>query len=154
MLNKVIMKKKREQFTSLNKHKRHKSTFQHLLAGMNMEMIEWERDLMPEHIWIDLLAEEYKTLNWNKIYTDFLDKLEDCIKEKLCLFGWISDFGLVPQYAREEFIKKHKDLIFHAFYKPLGSILIHYPENPANWLILDEWKNKEKIDFVFEFTCL
>lgn len=149
-----MKKKKRDRFTPLKNHVRKKSKFQHRLSETNLQMIEWERDLMPEHLWIDLLAEEYKKIAWRKIYEDFLDKLEQCIKEKVCLFGWVSDFGTVPEYAREIFLNSHKEFIYYAFYKPIGNILALYPENPANWLILDEWKNEEKVDFIFELNRL
>lgn len=117
-------------------------------------MIDWERDLMPEHIWIDLLAQEYKNLNWSKIYNDFLDKLEECVGGEICLYGMISDFGRIPEDAQEKFLEKHKDFAHYAFFKPVGTILTLYPECPAKWLILPEWKDKEEINFVGELTRL
>ena len=123
---------------------------------MNFDMIEWERDLMPEHIWIDLLAEEYKTLNWFKIYSDFLDKLDNCLETqpKTPLLGVISDFSVPTNKEKEKFVIKNKDFIYEAFFKPVGRILSLYPENPASWLVLEEWKAQEKINFETELTKL
>jgi len=119
-------------------------------------MIDWERDLMPEHLWIDLLAQEYKNYAWHKIYNDFLDKLESALdnQPKTPLFGFISDFGILTQKERERFLSANKEFIYHAFFKPIGKILSLYPDNPANWLILEEWKNKERIDFETELKKL
>jgi len=138
--------KKGNRFTSLKEHKRYKSILKSPLSELNIERFDWERDLLPEYLWIDLLAQEYKNLNWHKIYSDFLDRLEDCINEEVCLFGFITDFGFIPIKAREQFLSKNKDFIYHYFYKPIGNILTLYSENPANWLLIDEWKNIDKIE--------
>lgn len=138
--------KKKKKFTSIKEHKRYKSLLRSPLSELNFERFDWEKDLLPEHLWIDLLAQEYKDLNWYKMYSDFLDRLEDCINGEVCLFGFISDFGFVPKKAREQFLSQNKDFIYHCFYKPIGNILTLYSENPANWLLMDEWKNTEQVD--------
>lgn len=144
---------KKNRYSPISSHKRDKSKLKTGLSGL-LAPFDWERDLMPEHIWIDLLAEEYKDRPWHKIYEHFLDELEECAEEKIYLFGLISDFGRVPEETRRKFILHNKDLIYEVFYKPVGKILTLYPENPANWLILDEHKNSEKIDFENELVRL
>ena len=124
-------------------------------SQFNMELIEWERDFLPEHLWIELLADEYKQFQWYKIYNDFLDKLEEAIgDEKVCLFGFLTDFGTVSGDARKKFISENKKFIYESFYKPIGKILTLYPENPANWLNLDEWRNEDRIEFEVELAKL
>jgi hypothetical protein len=120
-----------------------------------MNLLDWECDFLPEHFWIELLANEYKNLPWHDMYNDFLDKLEKTIDDKsIILYGYMTDFGEVPHISRERFVKEHNNLIYNVFFKPIGKILTFYPECPANWLILEEWKNLDKIDFEAELNKL
>jgi hypothetical protein len=150
------MTKKKKEFSPISKHKQQGGVLRTKASELNFNMIDWERDLMPEHIWIDLLAEEYKKLNWFKIYEDFLDKLDSCleIQPKTPLLGFISDFSVPSEKERTKFISEHREFIYNSFFKPVGKILFFYPENPANWLILEEWKNIEKINFEVELNKL
>lgn len=150
-----MSKKHRKKYSSVKSHKRDRSKLKPPLSQLNMEMIDWERDFLPEHLWIDLLAQEYKDYQWNKMYDDFLDKLEKEIEDKsLILYGFITDFGLVPEDSKVNFINNNKDLIYNVFFKPIGKILTLYPDNPANWLLLEEWINSDKIDFEVELKKL
>lgn len=145
----------KEKYSPLKHHKRDKSKLKPPFSQFNMDMIDWERDLLPEHLWIELLANEYPDIAWWDIYNDFIDKLEAEIgDERICLLGFLTDFGIVPDESRRKFLANHKDFIYQFFYKPMGNILTLYPENPANWLILEEWKNEEKLDFVTELEKL
>lgn len=149
-------KAKKGNFTPIAQHKRSGSVLSTVASDLNMEMIEWERDLMPEHLWIDLLANEYEKLQWFKIYNDFLDKIDSVSEEerKTPFLGLISDFGILTEKEKENFLVHHKDFAYEFFFRPIGKILSLYPESPANWLILDEWKNKEPIDFETELNKL
>jgi hypothetical protein len=146
---------KKNRYSPIDSHKRDKSKLITPMNQMNMNLFEWERDFLPEHLWIELLAHEYEKLAWYKIYNDFLDRLEDTIEDKnITIYGYLSDFGIVPEKSRKEFLEKHKKFIYNSFFLPIGKILTLYPENPANWLILDEWKDKEKIEFEIELDKL
>src|SRR3989338_1260345 len=114
--------KKKKRFSSISKHKSDGRMLRTMPADMKVDPIDWERDLMPEHIWIDLLAEEYKDKPWHKLYEHFLDELESCAGG-MHPFGLITDFGMVPDGARKKFISSKQDLIYEAFYKPIGGIL-------------------------------
>lgn len=149
-------KSKKGNFTPIAKHKHAGNVLKTVASELNMEMIEWERDLMPEHLWIDLLANEYQRLQWFKIYNDFLDKIDAVLEEerKAPFLGLISDFGILTNSERQNFLSKNKDFTYEFFFKPVGKILSLYPENPANWLVLEEWKEKEPIDFETELKRL
>jgi hypothetical protein len=98
----VFKKKKRNNFTPIAKHSQKGGVLKTKASDLNFDMIDWERDLMPEHIWIDLLAEEHKKLNWFKIYEDLLDKLDSCLEAqpKTPLLGFISDFSVPTEKER------------------------------------------------------
>lgn len=156
MVRKKGKRRNKGNFTPIAQHKRRGSVLSTVASDLNMEMIEWERDLMPEHLWIDLLADEYKKLQWFKIYNDFLDKIDSVLEEKrrTPFLGLISDFGILSENERQKFLEKHKDFAYEFFFKTVGKCLSLYPQNPANWLVLDEWKDKEPIDFETELKKL
>lgn len=149
-------KKKKGRFTPVAKHRRQGSVLSTVASDLNMELIDWERDLMPEHLWIDLLADEYQELQWHKIYADFLDKIDSVLEEerKTPFLGFISDFGILTENEKKKFLENHKDFAYEFFFKVIGKPLSLYPDNPANWLILDEWKEREPIDFETELNKL
>ncbi|MDR4503719.1 MAG: DUF5677 domain-containing protein [Candidatus Scalindua sp.] len=147
---------KKGNFTSIAKHKRSGNVLGTVASDLNMKIIEWERDLMPEHLWLDLLADEYKKLQWHDIYNEFLDKIDSVLDEerKTPFLGLISDFGILTENEKNKFLELHKDFAYKFFFLPIGKCLSFYPENPASWLVLDEWKDKESIDFVTELNKL
>jgi hypothetical protein len=128
--------KPRGHYTPLTKHKKEGTLLKSPLGSYsNLEVIDWPRDLLPEHLWIASLA-EYHTLDSCYLpFYKFMDALDEYIPEGKQAIGLISDFSLVPDIKRSEFIQKHDLLIEASFYHPVGRILSLYPENPAAWLI-------------------
>ena len=145
-------KKKKSNFTPIAQHKRSGNILSTMASDLNMQMIDWERDLMPEHLWIDMLANEYKELQWFQIYNDFIDKIDSVLEEehKTPFLGLLSDFGILSEKERQKFLEQHKAFAYEFFFKPVGRCLSLYPDNPASWLILEEWKEKEHVDFETE----
>ena len=45
--------------TSLKEHKQVDSHLEGLFSKMNMQPLDWQKDILPEHLWIGGLAEEY-----------------------------------------------------------------------------------------------
>lgn len=105
------------------------------LSEMNLDLIEWERDLLPEHLWIAALADIFPIESVHTQFSDFMDIIDPYIPKGSYAFGLISDFGLVPEEKREEFWNKHQSEIERLFHKPIGRILAFYPDNPASWLV-------------------
>ena len=109
-----------------------------------MQPIEWDRDLLPEHLWIESLAATYPEHVWPVIYNKFLDELDKyCPEGKIILFGFVTDFELIPKEKRDEFIKNNESLIHDAFYKPFGRIIAFYPNAPCSWLLQKEDVEKD-----------
>jgi len=156
MSKKKPKKKRKTTFTPINKQRRLGSELTTPLSDMDIEAIDWERDLMPEHIWIDLLANEYEKLDWAVIYNDFCDRIDAVLEEerKLPFLGFISDFGMLTASERRNFIEHNKDFAYQFFFNPVGKILSLYPDSPANWLVLEEWKKKVEINFETELKRL
>jgi hypothetical protein len=140
---KTKKKKRKSTFSKISDHKKQKGKLISPLSQLNLKITDWERDLMPEHLWIDCLANSFSEKVWPELYNLFLDELDKYAPEGIVLFGFITDFGLIPVEKRKDFIKKNEKLIYDIFYKPIGRIMAFYPESPCNWLINKKWIEKE-----------
>ena len=96
--------------------------------------------MLPEHLWIASLANEYSLEDAHKPFEEFLDALDTVWHDPDDPpIGILSDFALVSPEKRSAFRDNHKELIRRDFLKPIGRILAFYPENPAAWLIDEEF---------------
>ena len=141
-------------YTSIRKHKVVGKKIVHPLSELPIELIKWDRDLIPEFLWIDALAQTYAKLSWHKIFSDLLDKIEARVTGDMLLLGFLSDFGKVPSDVRSSILTEHRDFIIYAFAEPIGRLLALYPECPASWLIPPDWRNQTQIDFEIELNGL
>jgi len=136
-------------------HKRYKSKLLSPLHDLPVETVEWERDLLPEHIWIECLSNAYPERIWFSLYERFLDELEKYRPKGITIYGFITDFGLIPYDKRKEFLINNKQLIYESFYKPIGRIIAFYPESPAYWLLQKEYLEHDgRLDPVIELQKL
>ena len=139
----------------MNKHIKIDGKLKTPLSQFNIENIQWERDFLPEHLWLELLFQEYGFNRFHIVYNKFMDKLDEMVNDdKNIIFGYLTDFKYIPLDKRQYFIDNNKALIYDAFYKPIGKILTLYPDNPANWLILEEFTKEEGIDSETELNKL
>ncbi len=121
--------------TSLKEHKQVDSHLEGLFSKMNMQPLDWQKDILPEHLWIGGLAEEYGIDEVHKTFNDFMDVFDSYFPEEGNALGLITDFGLMPLEIRDKFCNDNETIIYDLFYKPIGRILSFYPDNPASWLI-------------------
>lgn len=144
-----------DKYTPLNKHTKVDGKLKTPLSQFNIEKIQWEKDFLPEHLWFELLFQEYGFNQFHIVYNKFMDKLDETVNDDQNIqFGFLTDFKYIPLDKRQSFIDNNKELIYEAFYKPIGKILTLYPDNPAKWLVLEEFTNEEKIDFETELNKL
>jgi len=144
-------KRRHKRFTPLSKHIKKRKKLLHPLNHIPIEHINWERDFLPEFLWIDALAEYYKVdPNWYDFFDEFIDLIEEYLDDENILIGTISDFGKVPEDIRPLILKENKEYIHKAFIKPIGKSLSLYSNCPAQWLIpselLKELKKDEEIN--------
>lgn len=135
-------KKKRGKKKSAEGFGSHKKVGSKLLPplaqGMPILLFDFERDLLPEHLWIGALVDEYGVDHAHGPYYDLLDALDDIWTDEYPPLGLITDFGLVDPAHRSEFKAKNRSLIREAFHDPIGRILAFYPDCPARWLVDDD----------------
>ena len=134
-----------KKYTSINKHKRKGKVFSPQYEFFeHLQPIAWDRDLLPEFIWMDGLHHKFD--NFKDLYQnfkEFLDMLETYIDtNEQNLLGLISDFGKIPEKNRDLILRENSELIKELFVDTVGQILLLYPECPALWLIPDEEKEK------------
>lgn len=136
-----------DKFSSIKKHKRLGKKLIPPLGDLNISQFVWDRDLIPEFLWIDGLTQKVGINNVHNKFYQFLDYIENYIEdEQLYLLGFISDFDKVPETIRENVNRDNKKLIEEVLLEPIGDILSLYPHCPASWLIPEEWLKEQQLD--------
>ena len=129
--------KPKGRHTPLNKHKKRGSRLHSPLSELAFNFVSWDRDLLPEHLWIVSLALTHGIDSFHLPYGAFLDAVDEFWpeEEKSVCLGLLSDFELLPQDKREGFLAAHEDLARDLFWDPIGPALELYPDCPARWLL-------------------
>lgn len=141
--SKTNKQKKRGVHTPLSKHQRNGSTLLATLSKTNITLMDWSKDLLPEHLWIAALADVLPIESIHHQFHEFMDIIDSFIPEGSHALGLLSDFALIPQDKRDEFWSKHSEKIRQLFHIYVGRILAFYPENPASWLVSKELIERE-----------
>ncbi len=114
-----------------------------MLASRNVQTMEWERDLLPDMLWIGSLVEE----GWpdRGAHHAALSKLDQFVDSEHgpCLDGRLSSFTLVPEEHRAE--ARHLIAEADALDEGLAHGLSLYPECPVAWL-LEDWHAENHVD--------
>lgn len=138
---------KKGWYTPISRHQRRGSQLVSSMGTMNMEALEWERDLLPEYLWIASLEAHLPANLWPTVYNRFMDAIDTVMPKDGVALGFITDFGMVPADARAQFKEANREVILKAFHKPFGRIVAFYPESPAYWLVLqDEIEREGSLD--------
>jgi hypothetical protein len=128
-------KNKGQRHTGLSAHQRQRTTLIPPLAKLPVQMVDFERDLLPEHLWLAGLVDLYTPQEAHLPFYEFMDAFDEFCPDESVALGFISDFGLIPADQRSAFVEQHRDLIRAAFVEPIGRILAFYPGHPAAWLV-------------------
>lgn len=126
-------------FSGIDKHKRNKKKLISPLNQLPISPIDWIRDILPEHLWIEFLRQKYSETAFLELHSELCKTLQYYFEENLAFLGLISDFGRIRKDSRLKILDKHDDLIIRAFAEPFGSILKLYPKAPCYWLLPEEW---------------
>ena len=141
-------KKRRDRNTPIKQHRKKGKTLTTQLGAMsNVQQMIWDKNMLPEFLWIDALARSYNDKPiWWRAFTNFMDAVDAQIDDDLLVTGTISDFGKIPDEAREVILKEQYDLVVANFAEPVGRTLSLYPECPARWLIPRDWRDQNRVD--------
>ena len=132
-------KKKRQKspgHTPLARHKKTGTRLDPRLADLPIAPIRWDRDLLPEHLWIASLRSVVPVKDIYKPYYKFMDAVDEFWPKDFPALGLMSDFSHL-RAAKEEFIAKNDQLVRDLFLEPVGRILAFFPESPSSWLVTD-----------------
>lgn len=135
-------RKTKKPHTPLSQHRKIGTSLKSPLSFLNMETVDWPRDLLPEHLWIGSLGHFYGIDECIRPYSDLCDAIDPYLTqdENQPLFlGLLSDFGQIPAAQRQDFMSKNARLIEATFLQPIGRTLSLYPQSPATWLIDPKW---------------
>ncbi len=135
----------RPVFTPLSSQRKEGSRLKGPLAELSpkFDLIDWLRDLLPEHLWLAALADKFGLGGMVPAYKDFMDALDAHWPHNFAALGLMSDFGLVPQAERATFLQKNRKLVDECFHGPIGRVMSLYPGGPATWLINHELLESE-----------
>lgn len=109
------------------------------------KLVNWQRDILPEHLWIEFLRQKYPETDFLNFYSELCDTLRSYSEGNLAFLGLVSDFGRIPENKRLEIVNKHRDLIIPIFAEPFGDTLRLYPKAPCFWLLPKEWLKTHRI---------
>lgn len=138
---------KKAWFTGIDGHKRQGKKLIPPMKQIAPAMQEkaWDRDFVPEFLWLDALAQEYPDSWWVEA-DSLIDAIEAELPEDIQLTGTISDFAKVPEEKRDKIIRTHKALIVRLFAEPIGRALDIYPDCPTKWLIAPDWRDGVRVN--------
>lgn len=120
-----------------------------ILGDVPFTPVDWQRDLLPEFLWLAGLADTFGEGEVHKVFYALMDAVDevcpprapatpstpDRARPRVEAIGLLSDFAIVPDDKRATFVSENEPLIAECFCKPIGRILAFYPENPAAWLV-------------------
>jgi hypothetical protein len=94
----------------------------------------WDRDLLPEFLWLAALSEGFAIKRVHQPFYRFMDAIDEFWDQPIPALGFISDFGML-RHRSDEIWAKHESLLISLFHDTIGRPLSLYPENPASWLV-------------------
>ncbi len=131
--------------TPLKKHKIQRKIVLAPLHGLPIDEVDWTKNLLAEHIWMDLLYKAYSS-DYYKLFSSLLDVIDTLVPQPNVASGLVSDFALVPEDKRADFIQNNREIIAKCFPPPIGKPLSLFLECPLGWLIPEESKVKDDRD--------
>ena len=135
-------RKKRQRkgtdYTPLVDHVKKGSRLVPPLAQLPVASVLWDRDLLPEYLWIASLRELVPVERLYEPCYAFMDAVDEFWNEQFPPLGLLTDFALL-QTHQDAFLAKHGALVHDLFLVPFGRILAFFPNSPANWLLTDRF---------------
>lgn len=108
-------------------------------SKLPVEPVSWERDFLPEHLWVAALCDYHGPKEAPNLFHKFMDAYDEALPSDVprTAVGLICDFELIETSKRDEFLKKNRRLVEEAFITPFASIISYYPSAPCSWLLAD-----------------
>jgi hypothetical protein len=100
--------------------------------------VNWQRDMLPQLLWIAALVHKYGPVKWYPFFSEFLDSIQKYADTGTFVFGLLSDFDQLNELSQKKFLEEQSELIQKNFIEPFGDILKLYPNAPGSWLITDQ----------------
>ncbi|MEG5004322.1 DUF5677 domain-containing protein [Microcoleus sp. AT9b-C3] len=124
--------------TPLKQHQKKGTALKSQLANLPISETNWERDWLPEYLWIASLRDVVPTDKLYEPYYAFMEAIGEFLEGEQLIIGLVSDFAALAPH-RDRLLAKHGELIEQLFLRPFGRILACYPNSPASWLVNQEF---------------
>src|SRR5712692_8549243 len=129
-------KRRSTTHTPVSHHRKAGSALLPPLAGLNVKPAFWDRDWLPEYLWIASLRQVVPVNRLFKPFYAFMDAVEEFWPADKPPLGCLSDFQVLASKG-QEFLAKHGTLVRQLFLTPCGRVLAFFPESPASWLVTE-----------------
>ncbi len=127
------------------------------IAQLSPELVKWQKDLLPELLWLDLLLESSSLSKSANLAHSTLDTIDAFVDDQgaQVLTGLVSSFSLVADHQRIAAVKalKDTDLYETAFPHEFRSALLNYPSCPMYWLVASESEEDHDLTEGLEFVA-
>jgi hypothetical protein len=124
--------------TPLKQHQKKGTALKSPLANFSISQTSWERDWLPEYLWIASLRDVVPTDKLYQPYYAFMEAIGEFLEDQQQIIGLVSDFAALAPY-RDRLLAKYGELIEQLFLRPFGRILAFYPNSPVSWLVNQEF---------------
>lgn len=128
--------------TPLSGHKKVGSSLVPPLAELPVTPLHWDRDLLPEFLWIASLREVVPQGRLYRPFYAFMDAVDEMWEGDSPAIGFLTDFKIL-QKKKEAFLAKNEQLVRELFLSPFGRILAFFPDSPASWLVSESFLAEE-----------
>lgn len=129
--------KTRRKRPVLEDHRRQGKTLIPPLAQMPIQMMDWERSYLPEHLWLGYLMHLHDVSEAAAIFNTACDVIDEYYvpsETGQVFLGYMSDFNGVPEDKRLEVAETLSNDLPAAFGDDFRAALSLHPDCPAVWL--------------------
>lgn len=126
-----------------------------LAAYPNIQMIDYNRQLLPQFMWLESLLDRYGEEKLPGVVYPFLDLVDDLgTTGEEPVSGLVESFVYVPEAERQTFVDSNKEIIRIAVIEPFGDALRLYRDCPMNWLLASYGDDEESINLDLALASL
>lgn len=122
--------------TPLAKHQKVGSSLATALSRLPISPLHWDRDLLPEHLWIASLRRLVPEGRIHQPFYAFMDVLDEYWEAESPAIGFLSDFANLGDRG-PNLIATNERMVRELFLQPFGRILSFFPDSPASWVVTD-----------------
>lgn len=130
-------RKPKRKHKRIDAYKRKGNTFAPPLATYpNLRPLDYQRQLLPQLLWLECLQESYGQDRFPGMVHKFLDLVDGIgTSGSDPVSGLVESFSFVPEDRRAGFVREHRDAVEAMVIEPFAHVLTLYTDCPMRWLL-------------------